>query len=103
MRIRLLFNSDSSPLHGTNLAFLSFKGPLDQYYGTALDQIALRAPDNFVVPEATSGAGDNVPEHWISWVCWPSPTPAWPARSPIRASSYSGGDNQILILCCLKF
>ena len=61
MRIRLLFYSDSSPLHGTNLAFLSFKGPLDRYFGTALDQIALPAPDNFVVPEeATSGAGDNV-------------------------------------------
>ena len=62
MRIRLLFNSDSSPLHGTNLAFLSFKGPLDRYFGTALDQIiALPAPDNFVVPEeATRGAGDNV-------------------------------------------
>ena len=60
MRIRLLFYSDSSPLHGTNLAFLSFKGPLDRYFGTALDQIALPAPDNFVVPEAASGAGDNV-------------------------------------------
>ena len=56
----MLYNSDLSPLHGTNLAFLSFKGLLDQYFGTALDQIALPAPDNFVVPEATSGAGDNV-------------------------------------------
>ena len=60
MRIRLLFNSDSSPLHGTNLTFLSFKGPLDRYFGTALDQIALPAPDNFVLPEAASCAGDNV-------------------------------------------
>ena len=37
-----------------------FKGELDQYFGGALDRIALPAPSDFVVPEAVGGAGDNL-------------------------------------------
>ena len=37
-----------------------FKGPLDQYFGAALDRIALPAPSEFVVPDAVGGVGDNL-------------------------------------------
>ena len=60
LRIRCFLKAGSSPLHGINLLFLVFKGELDQYFGGALDRIALPAPSGFVVPEAVGGAGDNL-------------------------------------------